>query len=103
MEQGSDGENLFLIDALRQVIGLRNAVGREAGLIDFYGLPHPFRSDNAAGIRLTLLFVSDGGQPSQIDFASGLVYIIAVTIGGRQIGQQSGEKQGQHQQNPGKS
>ena len=28
-----------------------DAVGREAGLIDFHGLPHPLRGDDAADIQ----------------------------------------------------
>ncbi len=40
-------------------------------------------------------------QPGQFDLVSSLVRVIAVTIGGRQIGQQDGEDQCQCQQNPG--
>ena len=101
MEQRGDGEDLLLIDTLRQIVGLRDAVGREAGLIDLHGLPHSLRGDNAAGIRLTLLFIGDGGQPGQVDLVPGLVRVIAVAVGGRQIGQQDGEDQCQRQQNPG--
>ena len=101
MEQRGDGEDLLLIDTLRQIVGLRDAVGREAGLINLHGLPYPFRGDNAAGIRLTLLFVGDRGQSGQVDLVPGLVRVIAVAVGGWQIGQQDGEEQRQRQQNPG--
>ena len=62
VEQRGDGEDFFLIDAFRQIVRLRDAVGRKAGLIDLYGLPHPFRGDNAAGVCLPLFFIGDGGQ-----------------------------------------
>ena len=101
VEQRGDGKYLLLIDALRQIVGLRDAVGREAGLIDLHGLPHSLRGDNAAGIRLTLLFIGDGGQPGQVDLVPGLVCIVTVAVGGRQIGQQDGEEQRQRQQDPG--
>ena len=102
VEQRGDRKDFLLIDALRQVVGLRDAVGCEAGLINLHGLPHPLRGDNAAGIRLALFFIGDGSQSGQVDLIPGLIRVAAVTVGRRQIGQQDGEDQRQRQQNPGK-
>ena len=100
VEQRGDGKYLPLIDALRQVVRLCYPIECEAGLIDFDGFPHPLRGNDTRGIRLSFFFVGDRRKPGQAGLISSLVRIIAVTIGSRQIGQQSGKQQGQHQQNP---
>ena len=91
VEQRGNGEYLPLIDALRQIIGFRHAVGCKAGLIGLHSLPHPLWGNDSGCFRLPFLFMGDGCQAGEIHLISVLVCVITVAVSSGQPGKQNGE------------